>query len=666
MKSTNEGEAIAHNQGGASAFMLNEPISRLLPKFAIPCVISLVISCLYNIVDQIFVGQGIGYLGNAATGIIFPITVVGWGLSLLFGDGGAAFFSISQGAGDTRHAGKAVGNSVLFSFLTGVALIVICYAAGDSFFYALGATDATIQFVRDYGYIIFAGIPLALAGQTLITIIRADGSPKYAMFTMLVGCILNIIFDPITIFIWGWGIKGAAWATIFGQAVSFILAIAYLSRSKTFKIKFSDFKPDWGILRQVTPLGGSSFLTQISIVIVTVVNNKLLVSYGAKSEFGADIPLAAFVVIMKLFQIVLNIAIGIAAGAQPIIGYNYGARRFDRVKETFKYVITSILAVTLIATALFEMFPKAFIALFGTDSELYTIFAVHCLRIYLSLIALTCLQKACAIFLQSIGKAKAAIPLSMLRDVILLIAFSLVLPVYLGVTGIFWAAPAADILAMVITAVVIVSMWKQLGKTETDVQIETPILKQSVPGPIITIDREHGSNGKIIGELIAKKLNIPFYYKEMVALAAAESGLSQDFISGINTAEAGKAHNLYLDTEPVRDAIIAQEQALREIAKSGSCVIVSRAAGHVLRENNNVVNVFIHAPEAYRLEQVMKTYGDTKEQGKKNINRLDSARAAYYAKVSALKWGDAKNYDLCIDSSIGTEKAAAVIVEFAK
>ena len=465
-------------QGGASAFMLTEPIRRLLPKFAIPCVVSLIISCLYNIVDQIFVGQGVGYLGNAATGIIFPITVVGWGLSLLFGDGGAAFLSRALGAGDAKHAGRSAANSVLFSFLTGAVLVAACYLAGDNLFYALGATEATIQYARDYGCIIFAGIPLALAGQTLITIIRADGSPKYAMFTMLVGCVLNIIFDPVTIFVWGWGIKGAAWATIFGQAVSFILAAAYLSRSKTFRVKPADFKPDWGILRQVMPLGGSSFLTQISIVIVTVVNNKLLVSYGARSPFGADIPLAAFVVIMKLFQIVLNIAIGIAAGAQPIIGYNYGARRYDRVKETFKLVMVSTLVITLIATALFETLPGAFIALFGADSELYTAFAVNCLRIYLSLITLTCLQKACAIFLQSTGKAKAAIPLSMIRDVVLLIAFSLILPVRLGVTGIFWAAPAADILAILITALVIFRVWKQLSEPKTQTATAAEICSQ--------------------------------------------------------------------------------------------------------------------------------------------------------------------------------------------
>jgi cytidylate kinase len=494
------------------------------------------------------------------------------------------------------------------------------------------------------------------------------------MFTMLIGCILNIIFDPVTIFVWGWGIKGAAYATIFGQAVSFILSAAYLGRSKSFRVRPADFKPDWGVMRQVMPLGGSSFLTQISIVVVTVVNNKLLVFYGARSRFGADIPLAAFVVIMKLFQIVLNIAIGIAAGAQPIIGYNYGARRFDRVKETFKRVMLSTFIITLIATALFEIFPYSFIALFGADSELYTLFAVNCLRIYLSLIVLTCLQKACAIFLQSIGKAKAAIPLAMLRDVILLDALSISLPVLLGVTGIFWAAPVADILAIAITAFVVIRVWKQLSATGAAVQRETqtaaavsaPLLKPSKPGVIITIDREHGSGGKLIGQLVAEKLGVPFYYKEMIALAAEESGLAKEFISGINAAEPGLLHGLYISSEPVQQAIIAQEKIIRKIAENGSCVIVGRAAGFVLRDFDRAVNIFIHAPEAWRAAQVMKAYGGTEAQAREDISRSDSARAAYYAKISGQKWGDAKRYDLCLDSSIGAQKAAGVIVEYVR
>jgi cytidylate kinase len=390
------------------------------------------------------------------------------------------------------------------------------------------------------------------------------------------------------------------------------------------------------------------------------------VFYGAKSEFGADIPLAAFVVIMKLFQIVLNIAIGIAAGAQPIIGYNYGARRYDRVKETFKHVMISTCVITLIATALFEIFPRAFIALFGADSELYTAFAVNCLRIYLSLIFLTCLQKACAIFLQSIGKAKAAIPLSMLRDVIFLIVFSCVLPVYLGVTGIFWAAPAADILAMAITVLVLIRIWKQLAETVSERRPETARLKPSKPGVIITIDREHGSGGKLIGQLVAEEIGAPFYYKEMIALAAEESGLAKEFISGINMTEPGALHELYISTEPVQQAIIAQERIIRKIAANGSCVIVGRAAGFVLRDADNAVNIFIHAPEAYRAAQVMKAYGGTEAQAYEDISRSDSARAAYYAKISGRKWGDAKHYDLCLDSSIGAQEAARIIVEYAR
>ncbi|MDR3318792.1 MAG: MATE family efflux transporter [Clostridiales bacterium] len=449
-------------------YLITAPIRKLLPKFAIPCVISLIISCLYNIVDQIFVGNGIGYLGNAATGIIFPITVIGWGASLLFGDGAAAYLSLSQGRGDTKNVGRVIANSILFSFLSGAVIIAVCYIFGNNILYALGATDATIDLTREYGYIIFIMIPLALAQNTLASVIRADGSPRYALMAMAVGAVLNIIFDPITIFVFHWGIAGAAGATIFGQLVSFVLCALYLRRSKTFRVRLSDFIPSFKAVKPVIPLGGSSFLTQISIVVVTIVNNKLLVKYGAMTEYGEDIPLAAFVVIMKLFQIVLNIAIGIAAGAQPIIGFNYGAKRYDRVKQTLKYVLLWTFIISAAATVLFEAIPGAFIWLFGSDGGLYTTFAVMCLRIYLSLIILTCLQKACAIFLQSIGKAAAAIPLSIIRDVVFLIAFSVLLANYIGVTGIFWAAPAADIVAIIITVVVMIYVWKKLGRPNPD------------------------------------------------------------------------------------------------------------------------------------------------------------------------------------------------------
>jgi cytidylate kinase len=434
-----------------------------------------------------------------------------------------------------------------------------------------------------------------------------------------------------------------------------------------FRLCAADFIPGLKPVSRVLPLGGSSFLTQIAIVIVTVVNNKLLVSYGAASVYGADIPLAAFVVIMKLFQIILNVAIGIAAGAQPVIGFNYGAKRYDRVRDAFKYVMFWTITTSAIATLLFEVFPGACIALFGSDGELYSAFAIRCVRIYLALVIFTCAQKACAIFLQSIGKASAAIPLSMIRDVVFLIIFTFALPAYFGVTGIFWAAPHADVLAMLITAIVVARVWKSLVKAQPEKTgaAETAEVRASHPGAIITISREHGSGGKRIGQLVAGKLQIPFYYKEMTVIAGQESGLAAEFISAINSESPGGLRDMYMDTDVVRQAIIAQDKAIRKIADAGSCVIVGRAADYILREYP-VVRVFVYAPEEYRIKQVMRVYGDTEDEGQRSIKKTDAARAAYHKHVSGEEWGDVRNYELCISSSVGEEKTAALICEYVK
>ena len=645
-------------------YLGTEKAGRLLLQFAVPSTLALIISCLYNIVDQIFVGNGIGYLGNAATGIVFPITVIGWGASVLFGDGMATYLSLSQGRGSTAGAGRSVANSILGSFFSGVVIIAVCYALGDSILYALGATEATITLTRDYGSIIFIMMPLALVQNTLASIIRADGSPRYSMAAMMVGAVINMIGDPVAIFVLDWGIKSAAYATILGQFVSFLICIAYLRRSRIFHVKAADFIPSWQRLKPVLPLGTGSFLTQLCIVVTTIVNNVLLKTYGAQSVYGPDIPLSAFVVIMKLFQIILNIACGITAGALPIMGYNYGAKLYDRVKETFRLVAISTATVCVIATILFEAVPLAFIRLFGADGELYTTFAIYCLRVYLSLLIFTCLQKACAMFLQSIGHAKAAVPLSILRDV-LLIALSLVIPTQMGVTGIFWAAPAADILAMAVTAVVILRVWRQLSvPAAQEPESAGTVLRASRSGVIITIAREHGTAGKQIGQLVAKKLGVPCYYKEMTALAAQESGLAKEFISGINSDENAVMRELYLSTSAVQQAVIAQDKAITMIADMGACVIVGRAADYVLRGRDNLVRIFIHAPKDYRVKKVMEMYGDTEQEGRRSIARSDSARGSYYKSISGREWGDAHQYELSVDSSIGVEKTAGLICDY--
>ncbi|MCD7836156.1 MAG: MATE family efflux transporter [Lachnospiraceae bacterium] len=648
-------------------YLATERVSKLLRQFAIPCICSLVISCLYNIVDQIFVGNGIGYLGNAATGVIFPITVIGWGMSLFFGDGAAAALSMALGRNETEDIPKYIANSILCSFLSGIIIIAISYGFGDSLLLLIGATGANLSLAHEYGFIVFAMMPLAMVQNTLASIIRADGSPRYAMGAMLVGAIINIIGDPVAIFVLNMGIKGAAYATILGQFASFLICAVYLTKGKTFKLSLSSFKLDYSLLKRIMALGTSSLFTQLSIVVITVVNNILLVKYGAQSVYGADIPLAAFVVIMKLFQIVLNIAIGIAAGAQPIVGFNYGAKLYGRVKELLKLILTWTAVICLFCTVLFEAVPHLFINLFGADSELYTQFAVQCLRIYLSLIVFTCVQKVCAIFLQSIGHAKASAPLSLLRDA-LLIVISLIAPFLLGVTGIFWAAPIADIIAMSITAVVMVRLWKKLCQQEGEAnasQENTPlVLQPSHKGTIITISREHGSAGKRVGQLVAEKLGIPCYYKEVIALAAQESGLAKEFISDINSDENAVMKNLYLSTNAVQSAIVAQDKAIKMIADTGACVIVGRAADYVLRNHENVVRIFIYAPKKYRIKKVMEMYGDTEAAASKSIAHSDSARSAYYKNISGRDWNDPHGYDICIDSSIGEEQAANLICNY--
>lgn len=647
-----------------SSYLGKEKLSKLLGKFAIPCILSLIISCLYNIVDQIFVGNMIGTAGNAATGIIFPITVIGWGASLFFGDGAAAYLSMALGKKETKKIHTSVGNAVLMAFLSGVLIIAIAYGGGDRLLQLLGAKDAeTLSLASDYGVIIYAMIPFALAQNCLASIIRADGSPKLAMGAMFTGAVINIIGDPI--FISFMGIRGAAVATILGQFVSFLICASYLFRSKNFKISARSFLPDGKLLGQIMALGTSSFLTQLSIVVITIINNILLVKYGALSPYGQVIPLSAFVVIMKLFQIILNIAIGIAAGAQPIVGYNYGAKLYSRVRELLKLILKYTALVCIVATVLIEAFPRLFIQMFGSDGELYLEFATGCLRIYLSLILFTCLQKVCAIFLQSIGKAQLAAPLSMLRDVLLIIA-SLIAPLNFGVTGIFWAAPIADILAFIPTALIMGKVWKSLKKPDAQLVPEEQIIKPSKAGVIVTIAREHGSSGKQIGKLVAQRLGIPFYYKEMTALAAQESGLDQEFISDINANAPELMRKLYLSTEVVQQAVVAQDKVIRKIADSGSCVIVGRAADYILREYKDVVRIFLYAPEAYKVKRVMEVYGDTAEEAKKNVRRSDEARASYYKNISGLHWGAAHNYDLLIDSSVGVEKCADAIVQFVK
>jgi len=647
-------------------YLGEEKISKLLLKFSIPCILSLLISALYNIVDQIFIGNSsLGYLGNAATTIVFPITVISMAFAWALGDGAAAYLSICQGRRDTKKAHKAIGNSILLTLIISIIILLIGFLFPDNILTLFGATEASIKYAKDYFLIILAFIPASMLSNAFTGVIRADGNPVYSMILNLTGAIINIILDPIFIFGFNMGIKGAAWATIIGQVVSFVMAYLYLLRSKTFKIKLESFKLDLKIFSNVIKLGISTFITQLAIVAISLVTNLMLVKYGSLSKYGPDIPIAALGITMKVFSIILNIAIGIIVGGQPILGYNYGAKKYTRVKETYKTILKATIFIGIIATLIFQFTPETIINIFGSESDLYNEFAELTFRIFLSLISVTCIIKISSIFFQAVGQPLKAAIISLVRDLACFVPLALILPKFMGIKGLLYAAPIADIIGLIITVPTLVLFFKKLDNDKEE-NIKKEIIKPSKPGVIITIAREHGSQGKYIGELIAKKLNIPYYYKEMTALAAEESGLASEYISKLNENSPSIMYDLYISTTPVQEAIKAQEKIIKKIADAGSCVIVGRAADYILKDYKNVIKVFIYAPKNYRIQKIMEMYGDTKIKASKNMNKSDKARNNYYKSISNNEWHNPNNYNLCLDSSIGPEKTAEIIINYAK
>lgn len=646
-------------------YLGKEKVSKLLLKFSIPCILSLLISSLYNIVDQIFIGNSeLGYLGNAATSIVFPITIISVAFAWAIGDGSAAFLSLCQGRKDTKHAHIAIGNGILINFIISILFVLLGFLFMNNLLFLFGASEVTLPIAQDYFEVILIFIPVYMMANGMNAIIRADGSPGFSMASTLVGAITNIILDPIFIFVFKWGIAGAAWATVIGQCLSLIVSIIYFTKTKTFKLSLSSFKINFGIFSNVIPVGISTFITQMSIVVISLVCNIMLAKYGAMSKYGADIPIAVIGICMKVFTIVINIAVGIVLGAQPILGYNYGAKQYDRVKETFKLVLISTIIVGLISMILFELCPSVIIKMFGTESDLYMEFATKTFRIFLFFIVFTCTIKISSIFFQAVGNPVKASIVSLARDIVLFVPLVIILPKFMGVEGALYAAPIADFIGIIITIILLVLFFKKLVQEEAIKNDDVKIL-DSKDGVIITISRMHGSRGKYIGEQIAKRLNIPYYYKELTAIAAQESGLDREFISKLNQ-KSNVLHDLYLTSTPVKYAISAQEKVIKEIAAKGSCVIIGRAANYVLRNNKNVIRIFIYAPEDYRINSVMEMYGDSLSEAKKNVNKSDRNRASYYKLISNNIFGDVNNYDLCIDSSIGVQKTTEVICNFIK
>lgn len=418
-----------------SAFA-TEPVGRLIVKFAIPCVISLVVNALYNIVDQIFIGWGVGYLGNGATNIVFPITIIALTLAVLIGDGGAAYLSLKLGEGDLDSVKKGVGNAAVMITIAGIAMLVITIVFMNPILTLFGATDVLRPAALEYGYVIAIGLPFTMISTALNAMIRADGSPKFAMVSMLLGAIINTVFDPIFIFIFDMGVRGAAIATILGQIISFLVSIFYLPRFKTFHFDRSALRLHKRVCLSVLSLGVSSFITQIAITIVMALFNNLLAVYGAASVYGSEIPLTAMGIVMKVNQIMLSILVGIAIGAQPVIGFNYGCKNFHRVKRAFEVAIAAAEIIAIIAFFIFQFAPMSVVSIFGSEEGLYNEFAVKCFRIFLMLCPLNSFQTVAAIYLQAIGKPIKSAVVTLSRQIVFLVPVALLLPKAMGVVGV--------------------------------------------------------------------------------------------------------------------------------------------------------------------------------------------------------------------------------------
>ncbi len=447
------------NQLENSQFLGKEKISNLMLKFSIPCVLSLLVSALYNIVDQIFIGNSeLSALGNAATGVVFPIFIIAQAFAWCFGDGCAAYLNICQGRKDTKSAHRVIGTGILITIFVSLVLILIFFPLKVQLLTLFGASDDSIDMAMEYFNIILSFFPIYMLSNMMNAIIRADGNPTWSMASMLFGAIINIILDSVFIFGLHWGMTGAALATVIGKFISFVISFVYFFHTKTFKLTKESFVPDIKTFSHALKLGTSSFITQTTIVIISLVCNIMLAKYGAISKYGVDIPIAIIGIESKVFTVVINMVVGIVLGCQPIIGYNIGAKNYMRVKQLYKSILMCTIIIGVVSTLLFELAPQAVVGIFGNPTNIpnpkdYWEFAEKTFRIFLSLVTFTCIIKMTSIFFQAVGKPAQAVISSIIRDIVCFIPLILILPIFLGIEGILFAAPVADFIAMIVATV---------------------------------------------------------------------------------------------------------------------------------------------------------------------------------------------------------------------
>lgn len=444
--------------------LASEKISRLLLKYAIPATISFLVSALYNIVDQIFIGQGVGMYGNAATNVAFPLTTICTAMFLLIGIGSASNFNLSLGAGEKNRAAEVAGTGITMLAVGGITLSVLVLIFLEPLMVAFGATDQVLSYSLTYTGITALGFPFLIFGSGVSQLIRADGSPTYSMICVLSGAVINTILDPILIFGFNMGMAGAAIATVAGQVVSCILVIRYLTKFKTFRITKYYLRLRWQHAKAIFRLGSASCFNQLAMTVTQIVMNNTLTYYGALSQYGSEIPLACVGVITKVNIVVLGFALGIAQGCQPIVGFNYGARNYERVIKTVKTAAVAVTCIMTLAFLSFQIFPRQIISIFGQEDEMYFVFAIRYFRIFMFTTCINGIIPLTSNFFTSIGKATRGIFLSLTRQVIFLIPLILIFPLFMGIDGVMYAGPIADTAAVIVAGCLVFPEFRRMKK----------------------------------------------------------------------------------------------------------------------------------------------------------------------------------------------------------
>lgn len=446
--------------------LASEKIGKLIAKFTIPAIISMLVSSLYNIVDQIFIGQGVGMLGNAATNIAFPVSIICTATALLLGIGGASNFNLRSGEGNTEEAKKVAGCSLSMLVICGVIIMLVLLLFLNPLLHLFGATEDVFPYARDYTRIIAFGSPFLVLTTGGNHLIRADRSPTFSMSSMLVGAIINTVLDPLFIFGFGWGITGAAWATVIGQVVSGLMVLFYFMKLSKMKLSRQMLVPNLQRIKAIATLGMASGVNQVAMAFVQIIMNNTLRHYGAASVYGADIPLACVGIITKVNMIFMSICIGVSQGCQPIFGFNYGAKNYARVRETYRKAAIITVTVGICFFLCFQFFPRGIVSIFGTGGEEYFRFSERYFRIFMFMTFMNGIQPMSSGFFTSIGKAKIGIIVSLTRQVIFLIPLILIFPIFLGIDGVMYAGPISDGMTAIVTIWFVIQQIKNMKQME--------------------------------------------------------------------------------------------------------------------------------------------------------------------------------------------------------